>query len=85
MATINLTRSNRAIGLLNELAELIAREDSSLELWRIEKSLRSAAGEAACRAAAVERQTHQIAKAAREQTVSRKPASARIAALCARC
>jgi hypothetical protein len=83
--TINLTKSNRAIGLMAELADLIASEDSSLELSRIRATLESLSSEARHRAAVVEKETRQIAVAARKQTVSRKPASARIAKLMARC
>lgn len=83
-ATINLTKSNRAIGLLNEVAALIADEDCSLELHRIRQTLRSLSAEAQSRSIEIERGTHQIARAARAQTIARQPASARIRKLMAR-
>lgn len=85
MATLNLTKSNRAVGLMNELAALIAEEDGALELHRIAASLRSLSHEARSKAQAFETTTQEIAKAARKQTVSRQPMSKRVSSLLARC
>ncbi len=86
MAHINLTRSNRAVGLMNELAELISQEDSSLELARIEATLRSLSHAARSRSQEVETDTREITRAVNARKV-RKPASlgSRISMLAGRC
>lgn len=83
--TINLTTSNRAVGLLNEVAELIAAETDAIELTRIQASLFSLMAEARTKSQQHEAATGLISKAARKQTISRKPFSARISGLMARC
>lgn len=83
--TINLTKSNRAVGLLNEVAELIRDETDALELRRIFVSLESLAAEARAMSQKSEAETHVIARAARRQTVQRAPMSKRISGLLARC
>lgn len=83
--TINLTKGNRAVGLLNEVASLINDEMDALELARIQASLHSLMTAARAKSQEQEKATGRISKVARAQTISRKPASTRIAALCARC
>ncbi|WP_155802455.1 hypothetical protein [Brevundimonas naejangsanensis] len=58
-----LTRDNRAKGLMQELAEAIDAEDSSLNLWRLEAALRSASQYARGRRCEVEKQTRELERA----------------------
>lgn len=83
--TINLTKSNRAVGLLNEVAELISAETDALELARIQETLRSLMAEARTKSQQQETVTGRLAKLSRTQTVSRKPMSVRISSILARC
>ncbi len=83
---ISLVTGNRAVGLLREVEDLIASEDSSLELRRIAMTLRGLSQVARTRSAEVEAETHQIAEAARKQSTRRSQSfSARVSALTARC
>lgn len=58
-----LTRDNRAKGLMQELADAIDAEDSSLNLYRLEVALRSASDYARGRRYEVEEQTRELERA----------------------
>lgn len=56
-------RDNRARGLLQELADAIDAEDSSLNLYRLEVALRAISGYARGRCFAVEAETRELERA----------------------
>lgn len=60
-----LTRDNRVTGLLREIEDAVEADESSLSLWRTQLSLMSLSRRARARSQEVERQTREIARAAK--------------------
>lgn len=60
---VPLSKSNRVIGLLNELEDAIAEEDSSVALWRLTADLTACARIARGRRELVEAQTRELERA----------------------